>query len=46
MAKKKIQITPETWARWTENQRKLEERIAYHQRKIDEEDRRKGEAQA
>jgi hypothetical protein len=46
MAKKKIQITPETWERWAENMRKLEERIAYHQQRIDEEERRKGEAQA
>jgi hypothetical protein len=46
MAKKKRKIPPETWARWAETERKLEERIAYHQQKIDEEERRKGEAQA
>jgi response regulator of citrate/malate metabolism len=45
MAKKKIQIPAETLERWAENMRKLEERIAYHQQKIDEEERRKGAAQ-
>ena len=35
--KKKIKTTPEEWARWEENQRKLGERIAYHQAKLAEE---------
>jgi hypothetical protein len=45
MAKKRMQISSEKKARWAENMRKLEERIAYHQQKIDEEDRRRREAQ-
>jgi hypothetical protein len=45
MAKKKKKIPPETWARWAETERKLEERAAYHGKKADEEDRRRREAQ-
>ena len=45
MAKKKSRITPEMKAQFAETMRKLEERIAYHQQKIDEEERRKGAAQ-
>ena len=35
--KKRIKITPEERARWDENQRKLLERIRYHEAKLAEE---------
>ena len=35
--RKKSRITPEMEARWAENQRKLLERIRYHQAKLAEE---------
>jgi hypothetical protein len=37
MKKKRIKTTPEEWARWEENQRKLLERIRYHEAKLAEE---------
>jgi len=39
--RRKTQITPEEQARYDETTRLLEERIAYHQAKIDEERARK-----
>jgi hypothetical protein len=44
--KKKNPITPEMRARFAETMRMLEERAAYHGKKADEEDRRRGEAKA
>ena len=35
--KRKLKISAEQWARWTETQRKLAERIAYHEAKLAEE---------
>ena len=46
MAKRKRKIPPETWERWRETERMLQERAAYHGRKADEEDRRRGESKA
>jgi hypothetical protein len=43
MAKKKPKIPPEMAARFAENQRRLEERIAYHERKLAEEQERGGD---
>jgi hypothetical protein len=37
--RKKGTVTPEERARWRENQRKLAERIAYHEAKLAEERR-------
>ena len=35
--RKRVKTTPEEWARWEENQRKLLERIRYHEAKLAEE---------
>ena len=40
MAKKKKRIPPEVRARWARTMRMLEERIAYHEKKAAEEQRR------
>jgi hypothetical protein len=44
--KKKIEFTAEQKARFAETMRMLEERAAYHGKKADEEDRRRGESKA
>jgi hypothetical protein len=41
MKRKKIKITPEERARWAETQRKLLERIRYHEARLAEERREK-----
>jgi hypothetical protein len=37
MGKKRARLGPEFWERNRENMRLLEERVAYHQRKLEEE---------
>lgn len=37
MKKKRTKLTPEFWERDAEDKRKLAERIAYHERKLEEE---------